>query len=189
MSKDFIVKVVVTFLIIISLIIMVCFIQPAQKCKTIEEYMYNAAVEVGLQDVEISVYKVESRIYHAEVYCSNFSSFEPEEMFAIQKALIQSTFPVEDCVLGIEGFIEENDVYWLSSDSLSVYKNNKQIYSDWDNSILGNDSYDGNKLPEGACTRCSGTGKVTQTYGESWSQEDGYGYGDICGKCGGSGRA
>ena len=38
------------------------------------------------------------------------------------------------------------------------------------------------------CSRCDGTGRVTKSYGKSWSKIEGYGYGDVCGACGGTGR-
>ncbi len=37
------------------------------------------------------------------------------------------------------------------------------------------------------CSRCSGTGKVTQHFGNSWNQREGYRYGEKCGACGGTG--
>lgn len=39
------------------------------------------------------------------------------------------------------------------------------------------------------CSRCSGTGRVTKHFGNSWNKKPGYGYGDVCGACGGSGKA
>jgi hypothetical protein len=37
------------------------------------------------------------------------------------------------------------------------------------------------------CSRCSGTGRVTKYFGNSWNCIPGYGYGDVCGACGGTG--
>ena len=37
------------------------------------------------------------------------------------------------------------------------------------------------------CSRCSGTGKVTKHYGNSWNKKPGYVYGQKCGGCGGTG--
>ena len=37
------------------------------------------------------------------------------------------------------------------------------------------------------CSRCSGTGRVTKHFGNSWNSIPGYGYGDVCGACGGTG--
>ena len=37
------------------------------------------------------------------------------------------------------------------------------------------------------CNRCSGTGKVTLHYGNSWNQKEGYRYGQKCGGCNGTG--
>lgn len=38
------------------------------------------------------------------------------------------------------------------------------------------------------CNMCDGTGKVNKHYGNSWNKIPGYGYGDTCGDCGGTGR-
>lgn len=38
------------------------------------------------------------------------------------------------------------------------------------------------------CSRCNGTGRVTKNFGNSWNDIPGYGYGDICGACGGTGH-
>lgn len=37
------------------------------------------------------------------------------------------------------------------------------------------------------CNRCSGTGKVTLHYGNSWNKKEGYRYGEKCGGCNGTG--
>lgn len=39
----------------------------------------------------------------------------------------------------------------------------------------------------GNCSRCSGTGKVTKHYGNSWNNKPGYVYGKTCGACNGTG--
>ena len=39
-----------------------------------------------------------------------------------------------------------------------------------------------------ACSRCDGTGRVNKHFGNSWNKIPGYGYGDVCGGCGGTGR-
>ena len=41
---------------------------------------------------------------------------------------------------------------------------------------------------ENTCHRCRGTGRVAMHYGNTWNKIEGYGYGDVCGACGGSGR-
>ena len=40
---------------------------------------------------------------------------------------------------------------------------------------------------KGNCSRCSGTGKVTKHYGNSWNKKPGYQYGKTCGACNGTG--
>lgn len=40
---------------------------------------------------------------------------------------------------------------------------------------------------KGNCSRCSGTGKVTKHYGNSWNSKPGYQYGKTCGACNGTG--
>ncbi len=37
------------------------------------------------------------------------------------------------------------------------------------------------------CSRCDGTGRVTKHFGNTWNKIEGYGYGDVCGQCGGTG--
>lgn len=38
------------------------------------------------------------------------------------------------------------------------------------------------------CSRCGGSGRVNKHFGNSWNDKPGYGYGDVCGGCGGTGR-
>lgn len=40
---------------------------------------------------------------------------------------------------------------------------------------------------KGNCSRCSGTGKVTKHFGNSWNKKPGYQYGKTCGACNGTG--
>ena len=49
--------------------------------------------------------------------------------------------------------------------------------------LLGNRNSSGKT----ECSRCSGTGKVTKHFGNSWNKRDGYRYGEKCGGCGGTG--
>ena len=79
-------------------------------------------------------------------------------------------------------------------DSIRVEINGGEAYS-------GNDYYQdtvnpsndstGDRKPgvtdENACARCSGTGKVTKHFGDSWNDQPGYQYGETCGLCGGTG--
>ena len=37
------------------------------------------------------------------------------------------------------------------------------------------------------CPQCNGTGRVVLHYGNRWNKIEGYGYGDVCGRCGGTG--
>lgn len=62
----------------------------------------------------------------------------------------------------------------------------------YDNTTSSSSSSSSSKsgsVPAGkkVCSRCSGTGKVTKHFGNSWNKKPGYGYGDVCGACGGTG--
>ena len=45
-----------------------------------------------------------------------------------------------------------------------------------------------NKKNDNTCSTCSGTGRVTEHFGKRWSKMEGYGYGDVCHDCGGTGK-
>ena len=53
--------------------------------------------------------------------------------------------------------------------------------------ITGKSSSSGSGSGKKQCSRCSGTGRVTKHFGNFWNKEEGYGYGDVCGACGGTG--
>ena len=66
-----------------------------------------------------------------------------------------------------------------------IYKNGSYVYGG--KSYSSSSSYSGSSSTKTKCSRCSGTGRVTKSYGKSWSKIEGYGYGDVCGGCGGTG--
>lgn len=79
-------------------------------------------------------------------------------------------------------------------DSIRVEINGGEAYSgyeDYQNTVNPQKTESERKpgvTDENACSRCSGTGKVTKHYGNSWNDQPGYRYGETCGACGGSGK-
>ena len=58
-----------------------------------------------------------------------------------------------------------------------------------DTSYISKPSSNTSNNDSSKCSRCSGTGRVTKHFGNTWNKKPGYGYGDLCGACGGTGKA
>ena len=71
-----------------------------------------------------------------------------------------------------------------------------RIFNTTDKEVTNNNNYaqetyedtSSNSIPKHLrCSRCDGTGRVNKSFGKSWSKTYGYGYGDVCGACDGTG--
>ena len=69
----------------------------------------------------------------------------------------------------------------LNSDDKEVANDNNYTQESSENKVS-------NSIPKHLrCSRCDGTGRVNKSFGKSWSKTYGYGYGDVCGACDGTG--
>lgn len=62
-----------------------------------------------------------------------------------------------------------------------------KMMRDYYDYISSRGSGSGNSGDATICSNCDGTGRVTKHFGNYWSKQEGYGYGDVCTKCGGTG--
>lgn len=69
----------------------------------------------------------------------------------------------------------------LNSDDKEVANDNSYTQESSENKVS-------NSIPKHLrCSRCDGTGRVNKSFGKSWNKTYGYGYGDVCGACDGTG--
>lgn len=178
--------------IVVAAIVLICFVVlvPAQRRSTVKDNLYQTAIEKGLEHVSIKITSApklgETGYYNIDLDCSNFDSFSPEEMLAIVDALEEESNPEELIDVRV---LSNGNYYRVDPQFLLVMRNGETLLNNYKNSEFYEKYSNNESLPADACSRCSGTGYVTKHYGNTWSQEDGYGYGDVCGQCGGSGRA
>lgn len=74
---------------------------------------------------------------------------------------------------------KDSDGDEYSFDKDQIFKNGDFVYGESQFEYIPEDE---------KCIRCNGTGKVVVHFGNSWNDIPGYGYGDVCGGCDGTGR-
>ena len=103
----------------------------AQACN-ITQPIVESAEEQGLKDVTVELREVNYEGHHwydADITCSNFGDFSPEEMYNIYKS-IEFKDIGKRVIFGGDIYSGE-DVYKIYVDSNTVYKNSEVIYDNY----------------------------------------------------------
>lgn len=89
----------------------------------------------NLKNIEVKIYKYKekSSFWVAYIECSNFSSLSYSQMFNFSKYIVN----LNSNYFFLESVMSNGDEYKIYESSLSIYKNNEEIYDDYYNS----DSY------------------------------------------------
>lgn len=106
-----------------------------EQADNIAQPIVESAEEQGLKDVVVELRDVYYDGYHwyaADITCSNFGDFSPEEMYNVYKS-IEFKDIGKRTIFGGDIYSGE-DVYKIYVDSNTVYKNNEVIYDNYMNS-------------------------------------------------------
>ena len=165
----------------------------------IEEFDYSDKVLYEVHSMTYEIHEIKEKYDEILVditwrinfddTCIKEEGWDGDWIARVQHLLTLSELEVDGRKLEIT---HTNENYY---DSVRVIVNGRDPYSGYDDycGLVNPSKIDiaKDRLPgvtdENKCYRCMGTGKVVLTYGNSWSDEPGYGYGDKCGRCDGTG--